>query len=69
MLFNNEKQTNDLFNLMIVVKFSVKLAHTHTPLPAPRAGPSHRHPRCSLLMGSDPHSDFYCAILSKVIHF
>lgn len=69
MLDNNEKQMNGLFSLMIVVKFSVKLAHTHIPLPAPRAGPSHRHPRSSMPMGSDPHSDIYCAILSKVIHF
>lgn len=69
MLDNNEKQMNGLFNLMTVVKFSVKLAHTHIPLPAPRAGPSHHHPRCSMPMGSDPHSDIYCAILSKVIHF
>lgn len=28
MLDNNEKQTNGLFNLMVVVKFSVELAHT-----------------------------------------
>ena len=68
MLDNNEKQTNGLFNLMVAIKFSVELVHT-TPLPASRAGPSHHHPRCSLSMGSDPHSDIYCAILSKVIHF